>query len=228
MKKILTLLLTLAMLCAAVFADAPELSAEVFVSITDETGALALAHVPVRVTDADADQLLTLNDALLCAHAAHHAQGAAAYESVAGEWGLSLTRLWGVENGGSYGYYLNNASALSLADPVADGDHVKAFVYTDLVGWSDTYCFFASDTLEAVTGEPVALTLSAAGFDANWAPITMPVEGATLTLGGEATMAVTDAQGQATLTFPEAGVYVLSAKSPAQTLVAPVCIVTVR
>ncbi len=229
MKKFLSLVLTLAMLCtAAAFAETADLAAEVFVTITDDTGAIVLAYVPVSVTDIDADNALTINDALYCAHVANHESGAEAYGSAMGEWGLSLTELWGVENGGSYGYYVNNASAMGLADPVKAGDHVKAFVYTDLTAWSDTYCFFDANAVEAAAGAEVALTLSAAGYDANWASITVPVAGATLTVNGEKTEIVTDAEGKAVLSFTEAGVYVISADSDTQNLVDPVCIVTVN
>lgn len=48
-------------------------------------------------------------------------------------------KLWGTENGGSYGYYVNNVSTWSLTDPVDEGDYVNAFVYTDLTTWFDTY-----------------------------------------------------------------------------------------
>jgi hypothetical protein len=78
----------------------------------------------------------------------------------------------------------------------------------------------------AVNGE-VALTLNASGYDANWAPVTLPVAGAVITVNGEASPAVTDENGNAVLTFPAPGVYTVSAVSEAMTLVPPVCIVTV-
>lgn len=228
MKKLTALLLSLLMLisCAA-FAEAPALSAEVFVSITDDTGALVLAYVPVTVTDADADGALTISDALHAAHVQHHEAAADGFGAAMTEYGLSLTKLWGVENGGSYGYYLNDASAWSLTDPIADGDHVKAYVYTDLVAWSDTYCWFSAPAVEAAAGSEVALTLTAAGYDEAWNPVTLPVAGAALTVNGESANVVTDETGHAVVTFAEAGVYVVSAASETQTLVAPVCIVTV-
>ena len=228
MKKFTTLLLSLLMLCGcAALADAPALSADVYVSITDETGALVLAYCPVTVTDTDADGALTISDALHAAHAAHHEAAADAYCAAATEYGLSLTKLWGAENGGSFGYCLNDASAWSLLDPVSDGDHVKAYVYTDLTAWSDAYCWFSAPAIEAAAGSGVALTLSAAGYDEAWNPVTLPVSGAVLTVNGEAAQVTTDAEGKAVLTFLEAGVYVVSAVSETQNLVAPVCIVTV-
>lgn len=230
MKKLLALILALALLpCAAlaeVTADAPA-QAEVYVSVTDGEGALVLACQPVIVTDADGDGALTICDALLAAHAAHHTEGAAAFATAQTEYGLSMVKLWAVDNGGSYGYYLNDASAWSLLDPVKGGDHVKAFVYTDLVAWSDVYCFFAAPMMTAAAGADVPLTLSAAGYDEMWNPVTLPVEGAAITVNGKAAEVVTGADGLAVLTFAEPGVYVVSAVSQNQNLVAPVCVITV-
>lgn len=227
MKKLASLLLSLLLCGGIALAETPALSAEVYVSITDETGALVLACDLVTVTDADADGTLTISDALFAAHAENHEAAAGGFGTAVTEYGLSLTKLWGVENGGSYGYCLNDASAWSLLDPVAAGDHVKAYVYTDLAAWSDTYCWFDRTFVEAAAGSGVALTLSAAGFDDMWNPVTLPVAGAVLTVNGEAAEAVTDTEGKAVLTFAEAGVYVVSAVSETQNLVAPVCIVTV-
>lgn len=230
MKKLLALILALALLPCAALAeattDAPA-QAEVYVSITDGEGALVLACLPVIVTDADGDGALTIHDALAAAHAAHHPEGAEAFSTAKTEFGLSMVKLWGVDNGGSYGYCLNDASAWSLADPVKDGDHVKAYAYTDLIAWSDTYCYFDAPMMTAAAGEEIPLTLSAAGYDEMWNPVTLPVEGADITVNGKAADVITDAQGRAVLTFAEPGVYVVSAVSQHQTLVAPVCVITV-
>lgn len=227
MKKTLSLLMTL-MLCVLCLPALDEsdtaATRQVSVSITDDTGALVLALETVLVTDTDGDAVLTINDALACAHAAHP-DGAEAYSAVPTEWGLSLMKLWGVENGGSYGYYLNDASAFSLLDPVKDGDHVKAYVFTDLNAFSDTYCYFDAAYVETSVGDTVELTLTAAAFDENFAPITVPVAGATLVIDGEATEIVTDAQGKARLNILEDGSYLISANHPEMNLVDPVCLI---
>ncbi|MBE5803444.1 MAG: carboxypeptidase-like regulatory domain-containing protein [Clostridiales bacterium] len=226
MKKFLSLLLALMTLALPVLAEAPAVN--VYVSVTDDTGALALAYQSVAVTDADADGVLTINDALTCAHAAHHELGADAYAASATDYGMSMNRLWNVENGGSYGYYLNDLSAWSLLDPVVEGDHVKAYCFTDLAAWSDTYAFFHAPALNAGAGEAITLTLSAAAFDASFAPITIPVAGATITVNGESANVVTDAEGKTTITLAECGVYTISASTDAMTMVAPVCVITVE
>lgn len=228
MKKMFSLLLALSLLFSlSAFAETASSGVHVFVSITDDIGALKLAAEPVFVTDQDGDGTLTLHDALLCAHIAHHKNGAEGYIAVATEYGMSLVRLWGIENGGSFGYYLNDASAWSLLDPVAEGDHVKAYAFTDLAAWSDTYCYFDALTLDAQRESSITLTLSAAAFDAAYNPITLPVEGAVITVNGETTEIKTDAEGKAVITLTESGKHVISAISETQTLVAPVCVITV-
>lgn len=225
MKKLLVLLTVLLM--ALTTTAAAQESVNVYVSITDDTGALALAYQTVAVTDADADGALTISDALAAAHAANHENGVDAFGTAVTEYGLSMTRLWGVENGGSYGYCLNDASAWSLLDPVAEGDHVKAYAFTDLTAWSDTYSYFAAPAVNAKVGETVELVLSASGYDASFAPITLAVADAVITVDGAATEIRTDAEGKASVAFDAAGAYLVSAASETMTLVAPVCIVTV-
>ena len=201
--------------------------ATVLVTIADANGDLAIAMAAVTVTDIDADGALTINDALYCAHEEYYEGGAAAgYASAMSEYGLSLAKLWGSENGGSYGYYVNDAAAWGLADPVKDGDRVNAFVYTDLTAWSDTYCYFDVAEADAEVGDTLTLTLTAAGYDADWNPITLPVAGATITVNGEKTEAVTDENGKATLTLSGEGELIISAVSDTQTLVPPVCVVS--
>lgn len=225
MKKFLSLLLVVWMLVS--LTASAEAAPTVYVSISDDTGVLVLAYAPVTVTDADGDGALTICDALACAHAAHHPEGAAAFLAEDSEWGKSLYVLWNVDNGGSYGYMLNDVSAWSLVDPVKDGDHVKAYAFTDLTAFSDTYAYFTAPVAAAVVNTEIALTLNAAGYDASWNPVTLPVAGATLTVNGEKTDIVTDENGNAVLTLAEAGTYTVSAVSDTMTLVPPVCLVTV-
>ena len=73
----------------------------------------------------------------------------------------------------------------------------------------------------------MTLTLSYAGYDENWNPIVLPVDGATITMNGVATAYKTDADGKVTVTLEKAGDVVISASSQTQTLVPPVCTVSV-
>ena len=231
MKKVVSITLALWMLvsilCLCVFAEAAApASADVYVTIAKK-GTLVLTQEKVTVTDIDNDNALTINDALYCAHEASYNGGAAAgYSSYASEYGVSIGTLWG-DNSGSFGYKVNNESAWSLADPVKAGDHVYAFIYTDTETWSDVYCFFDVNTASVDQGGEVSLTVSYASYDENWAPITLPLANATITVNGAATTAKTDAEGKVTVKLDKAGDVIISATSETQTLVPPVCKVTV-
>lgn len=217
MKKILCIAMaSLLLLCACAAGES------VYVSISNGEGELVMAREAVELSDADGDGALTINDALLIAHDQSFEGGSAeGYLAEDLGYGLSLSKLWGEENGGSYGYYIDNAAAVSLADPVADGSHVKAFVYSDLEAWSDVYCYFDKESVSA--GE-VELTLTALTYDADWNLVPAAVEGAVITVDGADSGVVTDANGVATLTLEE-GAAVVSAYSDSMTLVPPVCVV---
>jgi hypothetical protein len=216
---------------AAVSAFSVSALADVYVTISDDNGKLVAAQEPVELSDADGDGRLTVNDALYNAHEALFDGGAeAGYASEEGDYGLYITKLWGVENGGSYGYFVNNASSSSLADQVNDGDIINAFIYTDIENWSDTYCYFDATRVDCEDADPngtnsVEFVLSASSFDENWSPIIVPVAGANITIDGKKTDFVTDENGWVSVDLPdEDGTYVISAVSDTQKLVPPVCI----
>ena len=226
MKNFIRLLIVATMilsLCAI-----PMAAQSIEATVTIANGQIVL-HDNVTVTDTDGDGVISIADALYAAHEENYDGGAAAgFSTAETQWGISLMKLWGVENGGSYGYQINNGSPMSLSDAIKDGDHIYAYVYTDTMGFSDTYTYFESTEIKANEGQTVTLTLSAAGYDANWAPITLPVEGATITVNGEKTDFVTDAEGKVNVKFDKAGTYTLSAVSETMTLVPPVCTVNVN
>ena len=229
MKKICSILLAVMLLLSVcIVAVSAEDSAKITVSISDKDGKLAVAAEEITVTDKDNDSALTVNDALISAHDAFYEGGAAAgYETMTTQYGLGIAKLWGSANGGSYGYYLNNASAWSLADPIKNGDYLAAFVYTDLTAWSDQYSWFDAATADAKAGDQLTLTLSAAGYDADWNPVTLKVEGAEITVDGEKTGVTTDSEGKATVTLPDLGSHVISVTSDTMRLVPPACRVDV-
>lgn len=219
MKKLACLILALALICSFAMAET------VFVTISDDSGKIVVAAEPFDAADADGDGVVSISDALFAAHEARFEGGAAAgYEAADVGYGLSMMRLWGVENGGSYGYYVNNASPISLADAVNEGDMIYAYAYTDLETWSDTYSFF--DISRAVNSGEMTLTLKAIGFDADFNPVEMPVEGAVITIDGEDSEFITDANGAVTVALGDAEEYLISARSDSMTLVPPICIVS--
>lgn len=200
----------------------------VYVSIADASGNLVLAAKAVALSDADGDGALTVSDALAAAHdAAYEGGSSAGYKAENGEYGLSLVRLWGTENGGGFGFYVNDGMAMSLADPLKAGDRVNAFVYTDTVNYSDKYCFFDKASLDAAKNTEFTLVLSAVGFDASFVPVSAPFEGAEITVDGEKTGITTDAEGKAVLKLGK-GRHVISAVSADAVLVPPVCTVSVK
>ncbi len=233
MKKFLSILMTAAMLLtlsavAAISAYADENTVTVTVTISDHDGALVVIAEPVTVSDTDGDGALTISDALYTAHEQFYTGGASAgYATEITQYGLSLQMLWGTANGGSYGYYLNNAQAYALTDVLADGDYLQAFVYTDLVAWSDKYSFFDRYSDAVSAGDEIALTLMMVGYDENWAPVDLPVKGAEITVDGKRTGVTTDAQGNAAVTISENGTHVISAVSDTETLVKAVLVVIV-
>ncbi len=216
-------------LVAPVFAAFVFKKADVYVTIADQNGNTPVAAKKIAVTDSDGDDKLTINDALYCAHEEYYDGGArAGYATKKTEYGLSLDKLWGSANGGSYGYYVNNASAWSLTDPVNEGDYLAAFCYTDLKGWSDHYSYFDKFNTTADTGEEISVTYSEAAYDKDWNPITLPVEGATITVDGQATEIKTDAEGKARLSIDKPGTHIVSAIVEGKTLVAPVLVAKIR
>lgn len=231
MKK--TAILTLAALLAASLSAVPgtaaedALSADITVNLAN--GELILAGEQITVTDTDSDGALTIGDALICLHDAKYEGGAAAgYATAEGQFGAMITKLWGVENGGSYSYFLNNAFVMGLTDPVKTGDTLYAYIITDLTDFSDTYTYFDRTTVSCSEGDSVSLTLSKVGYDENWNAVALPVADATITVDGKATGFKTDAEGKVTVKLDDAGRHVISiAPVEGSVLVPPVSVANV-
>ena len=227
MKKIFAILLTVMLVLglSAVCVSAAE-TFDVYVTICDEAGAVPVAAQQVTVTDADSDGALTINDVLILAHDKFYEGGSAAgYAASVSQYGLGITKLWG-STVGSYGYYVNNNSAWSLEDPVKANDYVAAFVYTD-PAWSDHYSYFDRFMGDVKADEDITLTYSEAGYDEQWNPVTLPVDGAVITVDGEKTEYKTDAEGKVSFKLSKNGVHTVSAVKDGRILVAPIFIATV-
>lgn len=230
MKKLLAFTMTFLMLFSSLgvtaWADEPT-SAKVIVTMSNK-GELVMTQEEVTVTDLDMDGILTIHEALYAAHEAFYPGGAAAGYAASSTplWGLSVSTLWG-DTSGDFSYYRNNQSAWNLEDTIAEGDYISAFVYKDGNDYSDLYCWFDENTVSVNGGEAITLTLTGADVDENWNPITVPVAGATITINGEKTKFVTDAEGKVTLTIDAGGSYVISAVSDSRILVPAVCKATV-
>lgn len=234
MKKIIALVLSVLLVLSVsmlfVSADEAKNGIDVHVTIIDEKSEFAVAYKTVTVTDIDGDNTLTVNDALYAAHEQFYEGGAAAgYGTETTKWGLSMTKLWGVANGGSYGYLVNNAFAWSMTDPVKADDYVVAFIYTDTKNFSDVYTYFETQYIEEKsTTIGVELTMMKTGFDAEGKPYTEPVSGAEITLDGKANKVVTDAEGKASFLYgkadPNGFEKLVSAEVKDMRIVPPICI----
>ena len=234
MKKIIAVLLSVLLVLSVgmlfVSADDAANSVDVHVTIVDEKSEFAVAYETVTVTDIDNDEALTVNDALYAAHEQFYDGGAAAgYATEMTKWGLSLMKLWGVANGGSYGYLVNNAFAWSLTDPVKADDYIVAFIYTDTKDFSDVYTYFEPQYIEEEsTTIAVELTMMKTGFDAEGKPYTEPVSGAEITLDGQKNKVVTDAEGKASFYYgygdPNGYERLVSAEVKDMRIVPPICL----
>lgn len=228
MKKRISLLAACLLVLTVVFLPvmAETEAPTVYVNIAN-AGELVVAREAIAVTDVDEDGALTIQDLLVLVHDAKFEGGSAeGFAVMASDYGPMITKLWGVENGGSYGYYLNNAMAMSLLDPVADGDCVTAYVFADTATFSDVYTYFDVNTADGKVGDELTVTLYQVGFDANYAPVSSPLGGVSVTANG-AEVAVTDEEGKAVIKLESEGEIILSAASSELTLVPPVCLVTV-
>ena len=234
MKKIIALLLSVLLVLSVgmLFVSAEEApdSVDVHVTIIDEKSQFAVPYKTVTVTDIDNDGALTVNDALYAAHEQFYNGGAkAGYATEMTQWGLSLMKLWGVANGGSYGYLVNNAFAWSMTDPVKADDYVVAFIYTDTKNFSDVYTYFEPQYIEEEsTSIAVELTMMKTGFDAEGKPYTEPVSGAEITVDGNPNKVVTNEEGKASFFYgygdPNGYERLISAQVKDMRIVPPICI----
>lgn len=246
-SRLLSLILALALvLTAGGFSDtqsvyakskkkkAPE-AVKVYVTITDNNGKIVFRQSGVEATDADGDGTLTINDALIVAHDMKYKGGAAAgYEYVDGaQYGLTgytLSKLWGIENGGAYGIGKNNEfSAIGLADTIEEGDFIDAYCYRDLKKFSDKYSFFNVRLMEVKRGEEVKLKLAYNGYDSNYEVVVKPVKNAAILDNNKETGLKVNKKGVVKYSSDILGGHFISAVSTKKktVLVPPACLIYV-
>ena len=203
---------------------------KVYVTISDK-GNLVLKQKTVEVSDVDGDGALTIADALVCAHEKYYEGDSSAagfaYSEKEGYEGYSIDVLWG-DNSGAFMYYLNDGMAWSLADPIADGDYINAFIFQDQTYWSDAYTFFNSHKIGVKNGGSKKVTLSYYTYDENWNLVPAPLANAKIIINEKETEYVTGKKGKATLKFDKAGSYFISAASDDMTIVPPSCLIFVQ
>ncbi|MBR1749345.1 MAG: hypothetical protein IJ740_00490 [Ruminococcus sp.] len=206
---------------------------EVYVNIINDHGDHMLYNEPVELEDADGDGALTINDALYIAHENNYEGGAeAGYGSKNTDWGLSLTKLWGIENGGSYGYYVDGNMAMGLTDTLKGGEYIDAFCYSDTETYSDKYSYFDKRSADIDLNEETTLELTLNfynGYDENWMPVLSGLSDAVITIDDEETEFRTDENGKVTVDLSDidTGWHYISAKADKYTIVPPMCEVDV-
>ena len=184
----------------------------------------AAIGLPVTVTDRNSDGILTYDEALVALHETYCPGG---YEIVKG----FVEKLWDVTTTpkGSY-YFLKNNAALSMGvadktSTVAQGDKLYCCVFTDEKNWSDAICYFTQTEVAAQAGKAFTLNLqggssmAVGGYNPGnlaGAQVGIWKDGKFTAIDG----AVTDKNGNVTLTLNKAGTYIISASGEVQTQIA--------
>jgi len=203
--------------------------ADVFVTIVDDKKTLQTTYEKVTAYDFNADGIVSVDEALYAAHEKYYEGGAAkGYRSVISTFGNTLQKLWGIENGGAFGYTVNSTFPSSLDGKVENGDSVYAFAYSDLSTFTDSYSKFNSYSVSSDAGEPIALTLSKSYYETASSIQFTPLGEAVITVDGKPTEYITDKNGQVSIIINEAGKHVISATSEKYNLVPPVCIAEIK
>lgn len=240
--RLLSLLLALAVALGLLpgTARAEGTAAGITVSVTvydqgafakDASGSPMLGKT-VALTDRDGDGLYSLHEALAAAHEQYAPNGGADYAGENGDYGVSVTRLWGVDTG-AVGFYRNDAITGSVGDEILDsGDRVTAFIYKDQDAWSDRFAYFTKERLTTAVGQEIQLDLMCWESDEFWNPVVKPVAKAPIgvydgdgayfvpdSLRGEHLFGdtymktvATDPQGAVKLSFTETGTYTVTAQ----------------
>ena len=222
MKKIISIIIAAVML-VSIFS--------VVVSAEEPMTTTAAPSSAARVTISDGKSLVLTNwsvklsgdDTIGSVLKAVHTELGKKYETATGDYGEYITCLWGVENGGSYGYYLNDKMAMGLTDKVSNGDVLVAYVFSDTVAFSDAYSYFTEKSVTKKAGGELTLTLKYMVLDENWNAVPTPLEGAEITFEGKPTGVKTDAEGKATIKVDKEGI--VSATKDGTTIVPPYCAV---
>ena len=208
----------------------PAKEAQVFFTVgvkgvlaTTSDGKAAIG-LPVTVTDRNSDGILTYHEALIALHEAYCPGG---YELS----GTMVHNLWNVQTDpkGSYYFLKNNVDPhLGVADKsnvVTQGDKLYCCVFTDEKNYSDAICYFTQTEVAAQAGKAFTLNLqggssmAVGGYNPGnlaGAQVGIWKDGKFTAIDG----AVTDKNGNVTLTLNKAGTYIISASGEVQTQIA--------
>jgi len=237
-KRILSMILVLVMILSAIPVFAENTDITVFLSVSkygeivESKDGDAMAYVPVALSGKDS---YCLDDVFLEAHTTYYTDGTEGYVSSEGDYGLAIDKLWG-DTSKKFGYQINGGeeSVMGLSHTVENGDYIDACIYKNAYPDTESYTKFDMIKSEAYCDETFTLTLLVSGYDENWNMVFNPCDGATVTINGNATEIITDADGKATVSFENEGRYIVSAtktksvnEETAPSITAPVCVVDV-
>lgn len=227
-KQILSILLSIAIMFGvfsipALAEKAPDTVVYLTVSnqgvlASDNEGA-AMANRPVTVTDINEDGALTYEEALISAHKAYNSEDG--YLAPSG----FVSKLWGVDSQNNL-FFANNTSLTAgvSADTVKEGDYLVASINKDSVYWADWYTFFDKTAVTAKEGGEVTLNLKG-HLGMAYTPEALedkPLAGLKTGLWENEIFtenAVTDENGNVTLSFEKAGTYYVTAEGTVQATV---------
>lgn len=168
----------------------------------------------------------TVEDAIIAAHKAYCPDGAEGWEMAESDWGLSMVKIWGKTDGVG-AWYLNGVMPMEQSNTVtaSDGDYVDLILYGP--DWSDSYACFDKRTAEAAAGEAITLALTHDVFDENFVASPEALAGAAVKLADGTALGTTDKDGKITVSFNNAGTYLVTATAEDLVITAPVCYITV-
>ena len=170
----------------------------------------AAVELPVTVKDADADGILTFHDALVALHEAYRVDGYTLQR------GVTVTKLWGVETYAT-SFFKNGEELTKMVayktSTVTDNDQLYAVVMTDKTDRADCFTWFDKTDVTVKAGESFKLTLTGKSDDyAKSGATNIPVgtweDGVFTQIGSTKT----DFDGNVTLSFDKAGIYLVTAK----------------
>ncbi len=170
----------------------------VYVTISNEKGELVHARVYHDVTDLDGDGIISVHDALTQAHK-DDCDGGYLADHTYGD--LSIRKLWRVD-GRKYDVFSEGSRVLRLTEPIEEGDHIQAFVYTDEENASDRYSYFNKTELK-LHEKDETITLYAYKTNEFGNLVSEPVKNAVITVNGEQTKIKTDKNGSFTLSYDD-------------------------
>lgn len=189
-----------------------------------------MANKTVTVVDINKDGVLTFDEALVAAHKAYNK--ASGYKTADSQYGLTVSKLWGISNNGGYYFFINGTPIASDVgtDTVKAGDRLYASIFKDTTGWSDLYTQFNKSAITVKVKKTATLHLSAS----SWGYDVGPIEGIQIGKWSKGKFVAlkgvkTDANGDVKIKFKKRGTYYVTAKGTASMpIMAPVCKVTVK